>query len=172
MATSLLEPPFSPNNSPISSSSKPPFRPSPNSYFLPLPRSPTATAPICLCAADEIIVPSPPLPADASQEHTVSLERSRDRRKVVRVAWEKLLRWSRSWRSKAKTDVLERTKKVSYFFDYFLYFFLFVLYNSDYLDSHVVECGICFHVSLSLYFDICFFFLNLFFLLNNFWLQP
>ncbi|GAA0166403.1 hypothetical protein LIER_21560 [Lithospermum erythrorhizon] len=38
-------------------------------------------------------------------------ERSKERRKVVRVAWEKLVRWSRSLRSKAKTDVLERTKK-------------------------------------------------------------
>ncbi|KAI3762524.1 hypothetical protein L1987_52954 [Smallanthus sonchifolius] len=37
---------------------------------------------------------------------------SRDRRKIVRVAWEKLVRWSRSLRSKAKTDVLERTNKV------------------------------------------------------------
>ncbi|KAL1349649.1 hypothetical protein HN51_026162 [Arachis hypogaea] len=37
---------------------------------------------------------------------------TRDRRRAVRVAWEKLVRWSRSWRSKNKTDVLERTKKV------------------------------------------------------------
>ncbi|KAK3014939.1 hypothetical protein RJ639_009955, partial [Escallonia herrerae] len=36
----------------------------------------------------------------------------RTAKKVVRVAWEKLVRWSRSWRSKAKTDVLERTNKV------------------------------------------------------------
>ncbi|KAG9445287.1 hypothetical protein H6P81_016627 [Aristolochia fimbriata] len=36
----------------------------------------------------------------------------KDRRRVVRIAWEKLVRWSRSWRSKAKMDVLERTKKV------------------------------------------------------------
>lgn len=28
------------------------------------------------------------------------------------MEWEKLVRWSRSWRSKAKTDVLERTNKV------------------------------------------------------------
>lgn len=28
------------------------------------------------------------------------------------MAWEKLVRWSRSWRSKAKTDVLEKTNKV------------------------------------------------------------
>ncbi|XP_027158880.1 glycerol-3-phosphate dehydrogenase [NAD(+)] 2, chloroplastic isoform X1 [Coffea eugenioides] len=39
-------------------------------------------------------------------------ESSKDRRKVVQVAWEKLVRWSRSWRSKAKTDVLERANKV------------------------------------------------------------
>ncbi|KAI4306965.1 hypothetical protein L6164_030200 [Bauhinia variegata] len=35
-----------------------------------------------------------------------------DRRRAVRLAWEKLVRWSRSWRSKAKTDILERTNKV------------------------------------------------------------
>ncbi|CAI0552298.1 unnamed protein product [Linum tenue] len=35
-----------------------------------------------------------------------------DRRLVVRLAWEKLLRWSRSWRSKNKADVLRRTNKV------------------------------------------------------------
>ncbi|XP_011015385.1 PREDICTED: glycerol-3-phosphate dehydrogenase [NAD(+)] 2, chloroplastic isoform X2 [Populus euphratica] len=35
------------------------------------------------------------------------------RRKVVQIAWEKLVRWSRSWRSKNnKTDLLERTNKV------------------------------------------------------------
>ncbi|KAL1559369.1 Threonine aldolase, variant 2 [Salvia divinorum] len=107
MAASLFVPPFSPNNC---LSSFLPFRPNPNSYFLPLPRSATAAPPICLCAADDFIVPLPPqLTADASQEHN---ERTTDRRKVVRVAWEKLLRWSRSLRSKAKTDVLERTKKV------------------------------------------------------------
>ncbi|XP_010931379.1 glycerol-3-phosphate dehydrogenase [NAD(+)] 2, chloroplastic isoform X1 [Elaeis guineensis] len=39
-------------------------------------------------------------------------EGGRDRRRAVRIAWEKLVRWSRSWRSKAKSDVLERTKKV------------------------------------------------------------
>ncbi|XP_024439045.1 glycerol-3-phosphate dehydrogenase [NAD(+)] 2, chloroplastic isoform X2 [Populus trichocarpa] len=37
-----------------------------------------------------------------------------DRRKVVQIAWEKLVRWSRSWRSKNnKTDLLERTNKFS-----------------------------------------------------------
>ncbi|RDX87104.1 Glycerol-3-phosphate dehydrogenase [NAD(+)] 2, chloroplastic [Mucuna pruriens] len=37
---------------------------------------------------------------------------TRDRRRIVRVAWQKLVRWSRSWRSKANTDVLQRTNKV------------------------------------------------------------
>ncbi|XP_060181638.1 glycerol-3-phosphate dehydrogenase [NAD(+)] 2, chloroplastic isoform X1 [Lycium barbarum] len=36
----------------------------------------------------------------------------KERRKIVRLAWEKLVRWSRSLRSKAKTDVLERTNKI------------------------------------------------------------
>ncbi|XP_065870149.1 glycerol-3-phosphate dehydrogenase [NAD(+)] 2, chloroplastic isoform X3 [Euphorbia lathyris] len=39
-------------------------------------------------------------------------DRSRDRRKVVRLAWEKLVRWSNFWRSRNRTDVLERTNKV------------------------------------------------------------
>ncbi|MQL87102.1 hypothetical protein Taro_019625 [Colocasia esculenta] len=39
-------------------------------------------------------------------------EGGKDRRRAVRIAWEKLVRWSRSWRSKAQSDVLERTKKV------------------------------------------------------------
>lgn len=30
----------------------------------------------------------------------------------MKLAWEKLVRWSRSWRNKNKTDVLQRTKKV------------------------------------------------------------
>lgn len=57
----------------------------------------------------------PPPDQNQSPSESVSLEVSsttRDRRKIVRVAWEKLLRWSRSLRSKAKTDVLERTNKV------------------------------------------------------------
>lgn len=39
---------------------------------------------------------------------------NRDRRRTVRIAWEKLVRWSRSWRSKNKTDVLEKTRKVKH----------------------------------------------------------
>ncbi|KAK6155997.1 hypothetical protein DH2020_010245 [Rehmannia glutinosa] len=122
MAASLLEPPFSANYSlftPTHLSFKPQNSKSTN-YFTPLLRSTTSRAPlsICHCAAGETVVPPlSPTPslqqtAETSQEHNVSLERSRDRRKIVRVAWEKLVRWSRSWRSKAKTDVLERTKKV------------------------------------------------------------
>ncbi|XP_002520875.2 glycerol-3-phosphate dehydrogenase [NAD(+)] 2, chloroplastic isoform X2 [Ricinus communis] len=51
---------------------------------------------------------SPQLPEGAGAD------RSRDRRKVVRIAWEKLVRWSRSWRKKNNTtDVLQRTNKVA-----------------------------------------------------------
>ncbi|KAE8702284.1 hypothetical protein F3Y22_tig00110483pilonHSYRG00053 [Hibiscus syriacus] len=57
---------------------------------------------------------SPLLPQDPDKNSLqLSPERTRDRRKVVRIAWEKLVRWSRSWRSRAKTDVLERTKKAT-----------------------------------------------------------
>ncbi|KAE8657561.1 Glycerol-3-phosphate dehydrogenase 2 [Hibiscus syriacus] len=55
--------------------------------------------------------PSPLLPQDPGNPLQLSPERTQDRRKVVRIAWQKLVRWSRSWRSRAKTDVLERTKK-------------------------------------------------------------
>ncbi|PIA37429.1 hypothetical protein AQUCO_03000186v1 [Aquilegia coerulea] len=54
--------------------------------------------------------PSPPPAAPAPDSAA-----PKDRRKIVRVAWEKLVRWSRSWRSKNTTlddDVLNRTKKV------------------------------------------------------------
>ncbi|PIN15084.1 Glycerol-3-phosphate dehydrogenase/dihydroxyacetone 3-phosphate reductase [Handroanthus impetiginosus] len=119
MAASLLEPPFSPNHS-LFSHANLSFKPQNSKstyYFIPLLRPRSSTAPICLCAAGETIDPPPSTPpslphAETPQEYNVALERSRDRRKVVRLAWEKLVRWSRSWRSKAKTDVLERTSKV------------------------------------------------------------
>ncbi|ONK77166.1 uncharacterized protein A4U43_C02F3780 [Asparagus officinalis] len=53
-----------------------------------------------------------PNPSHSPSAVTAAREGGRDRRRAVRIAWEKLVRWSRSWRSKAKTDVLERTKKV------------------------------------------------------------
>ncbi|KAI3458429.1 hypothetical protein Pfo_015092 [Paulownia fortunei] len=120
MAASLLELPFSASHSLFSPNhlSFKPQNSKPTVYFTPLLRFPTSTAPICLCAAGETVVPPPSPPpslsqeAETSQEYNVSIERIRDRRKVVRVAWEKLVRWSRSWRSRAKTDVLERTNKV------------------------------------------------------------
>lgn len=56
-------------------------------------------------------VSSPNLPEpDSSPDTSIT----RDQRKVVRIAWEKIVRWSRSLRAKAKTDVLERTRKVRY----------------------------------------------------------
>ncbi|KAK0593289.1 hypothetical protein LWI29_034315 [Acer saccharum] len=72
--------------------------------------SSTTTTPRCFAT------PSPPPNSDNESDPVaitnVAPDRTRDRRKIVRVAWEKLVRWSRSWRSKAKTDILERTKKV------------------------------------------------------------
>ncbi|XP_026388757.1 glycerol-3-phosphate dehydrogenase [NAD(+)] 2, chloroplastic isoform X2 [Papaver somniferum] len=50
------------------------------------------------------------IPSSSSGSTTES--RKKDRRKTVKLAWEKLVRWSRSWRNKNKTDVLQRTKKV------------------------------------------------------------
>ncbi|KAL9991774.1 putative glycerol-3-phosphate dehydrogenase (NAD(+)) [Helianthus debilis subsp. tardiflorus] len=75
--------------------------------------SKTSSNIVCAAAID------PPPPPDQnrlpSPDADVALEvasATRDRRKIVRVAWEKLVRWSRSLRSRAKTDVLERTNKV------------------------------------------------------------
>lgn len=75
------------------------------------------TSTVCAAAIDP---PPPPeqnrLP---SRDVEVSLEvasATRDRRKIVRVAWEKLVRWSRSLRLKARTDVLERTDKVNFYY--------------------------------------------------------
>ncbi|KAL0321756.1 UNVERIFIED_CONTAM: Glycerol-3-phosphate dehydrogenase [NAD(+)] 2, chloroplastic [Sesamum calycinum] len=118
MAASLLEPPFSATHSLFTNSHlsyKPQTSKPTTIHFIPLLRSPTPTTPIRLCAAGEPVEPPPTPPSslpETSEEYNGALERNRDRRKVVRVAWEKLVRWSRSWQSKAKTDVLERTNKV------------------------------------------------------------
>lgn len=123
MASLLEPPPFSPTTTlpGAQNNSYKPQNSKPIHYFLPNLRSPTHSTPLYLCAAggeivDSVPEPSPllPLTADTSgHDYNVALERSKDRRKVVRLAWEKLVRWSRSWRSKAKSDVLERTNKVS-----------------------------------------------------------
>ncbi|PPS05970.1 hypothetical protein GOBAR_AA14671 [Gossypium barbadense] len=81
-------------------------------HFPNLPKIPSKPLVVATCCAGTPS-PSPLLPQDSDQNPLqLSPDRTRDRRKVARIAWEKLVRWSRSWRSKAKTDVLERTKKV------------------------------------------------------------
>ncbi|XP_071723252.1 glycerol-3-phosphate dehydrogenase [NAD(+)] 2, chloroplastic-like [Rutidosis leptorrhynchoides] len=73
--------------------------------ILSLPRitcdTAASTITSCYAAANDTRQPPP------SDEKT-----SRDSRRIVRIAWEKLVRWSRSWRSRSNTDVLERTSKV------------------------------------------------------------
>ncbi|XP_031115287.1 glycerol-3-phosphate dehydrogenase [NAD(+)] 2, chloroplastic-like isoform X1 [Ipomoea triloba] len=112
---SLLETPFSSPHSLFNSHSHSshPQSHNPNSlqcfpvkpFHLPILRS--SSTPTSGGAVDSS--PPPPL----SNQDEISLDgSSKDRRKVVKFAWEKLVRWSRSWRSKAKTDVLERTNKV------------------------------------------------------------
>ncbi|KAL2541854.1 Glycerol-3-phosphate dehydrogenase [NAD(+)] 2 [Abeliophyllum distichum] len=116
---SLLEPPFLSNHQLFSTThhSFQPQKAIPFYYYVPFSRSSTSCS-LGLCAAGGN-VDSPTLPTPVTvvseegvQDYKVSLERSKDRRKVVKLAWEKLVRWSRYWRSKAKTDVLERTNKV------------------------------------------------------------
>ncbi|KAL6126858.1 hypothetical protein ACLB2K_074903 [Fragaria x ananassa] len=71
-----------------------------NLYNNPTLHSNTTT---CFAATPQ---PEPEFPDPTS-------EPTRDRRRAVRLAWEKLVRWSRSLRSKTKTDILERTNKVN-----------------------------------------------------------
>ncbi|XP_071710962.1 glycerol-3-phosphate dehydrogenase [NAD(+)] 2, chloroplastic-like [Rutidosis leptorrhynchoides] len=120
---SLFEPPLSTssfftNNSSSSSTSSSHFNQH-RANFVPTPKPAHSlrlhhthnTSTVCFAA----INPPPPPPDQPSPDVNVSLEvasTTRDRQKIVRVAWEKLVRWSRSWRSKVKTDVLERTNKV------------------------------------------------------------
>ena len=80
-------------------------------------RYPHLVAP-CPCSAKNLETESndgevvPSLTYEPSAFSVTVKEGGKDRRRAVRIAWEKLVRWSRSWRSRAKSDVLERTKKV------------------------------------------------------------
>ncbi|CAN6165621.1 unnamed protein product [Urochloa humidicola] len=71
--------------------------------------------PIFAAAADAV---PPPEDEDSSDDDdgdaAVPRRRSarKDRRRAVRIAWEKLVRWSRSWRRRNRSDVLESTRKV------------------------------------------------------------
>lgn len=53
--------------------------------------------------------------SSAAAAAAVAAEERKDRRRVVRIAWEKLVRWSRSLRSKSRPDVLQRTQKVVFY---------------------------------------------------------
>ncbi|WVZ62490.1 hypothetical protein U9M48_012238 [Paspalum notatum var. saurae] len=67
--------------------------------------------PIFTGAADAV---PPPEDEDYSDDDGDAPRRSgrKDRRRAVRIAWEKLVRWSRSWRRRNRSDVLEATRKV------------------------------------------------------------
>ncbi|XP_057520276.1 glycerol-3-phosphate dehydrogenase [NAD(+)] 2, chloroplastic [Amaranthus tricolor] len=69
-----------------------------------------------VCLAAEIVdIPPPSDDSEENPEKVVAItaaEERKDRRRAVRIAWEKLVRWSRSWRSKSRPDVLQRTQKV------------------------------------------------------------
>ncbi|GJR79119.1 glycerol-3-phosphate dehydrogenase [NAD(+)] 2, chloroplastic [Tanacetum coccineum] len=98
-SSSLLEPAFQFSNN---------FSPTPKPHLLHTNFSPK---PLTVCTA--AINPPPPPPPPEQIPTEVALEAAsatRDRRKIVRVAWEKLVRWSRTLRLKAKTDVLEHSR--------------------------------------------------------------
>ncbi|GKU91264.1 hypothetical protein SLEP1_g5163 [Rubroshorea leprosula] len=108
----LLEPALFFNMTPFLTSRSSQF----NEIHLPNLHSKPIVITTC-CASTPPFLSSSTLPEDAYPEPlNNSPDRTMDRRKVVRLAWEKLVRWSRSWRSKAKTDILERTNKVSFLF--------------------------------------------------------
>ncbi|XP_072968926.1 glycerol-3-phosphate dehydrogenase [NAD(+)] 2, chloroplastic isoform X1 [Typha angustifolia] len=84
----------------------------PNPFVLSTSSSP----PSCPCSAGTLdpdpAAENPNLNPNYNSIASTRVEGGRDRRRAVRIAWEKLVRWSRSWRSKNKSDVLEKTKKV------------------------------------------------------------
>ncbi|KAJ8763983.1 hypothetical protein K2173_004848 [Erythroxylum novogranatense] len=80
-----------------------------------LPLEPTLSNISAKARSFSLTVPplSPETPQSIELDQTISdSDSSRDRRKVVRLAWEKLVRWSRTWRSRSRPDVLQRTHKV------------------------------------------------------------
>ncbi|CAK9157546.1 unnamed protein product [Ilex paraguariensis] len=68
---------------------------------------------VCMCFVDETVKPLPPPSQNPDLISDTDPVSTTEHRRVVRLAWEKLVRWSRSWQSKAATnDVLGRTNKV------------------------------------------------------------
>lgn len=65
-------------------------------------------------ATDAVPLPEDEDSSDDDADDDAAPRRSgrRDRRRAVRVAWEKLVQWSRSWRRRNRSDVLETTRKV------------------------------------------------------------
>ncbi|KAI8564389.1 hypothetical protein RHMOL_Rhmol03G0177300 [Rhododendron molle] len=117
----MVEPPFSNPlfSSKISHNLKSVHCSSQAPNFLPIRYNNRVTTTACSCSAENVD-PAPVLlphsivfSRNPNLSSDISNRTTKDRREVVRLAWEKLVRWSRSWRSKAKTDdVLERTNKV------------------------------------------------------------
>ncbi|XP_050946690.1 glycerol-3-phosphate dehydrogenase [NAD(+)] 2, chloroplastic isoform X3 [Cucumis melo] len=109
-----METPFMdlPSNNPFSTLNHPSFSHTyPSRLTIPSLSSPNypTTSPLRFCANTT----PPPILQDTDALLDSGPERTQNRRRVVRIAWEKLVRWSRSLRFKAKTDVLERTNKVA-----------------------------------------------------------
>ncbi|KAM0894768.1 hypothetical protein ACQ4PT_024237 [Festuca glaucescens] len=77
---------------------------------IPTPRSRITTARHCLLPICTASTDAPP--PDAETDEDAPRSARKDRRRIVRIAWEKLVRWSRSWRRRNRSDVLETTRKV------------------------------------------------------------
>lgn len=123
MSSVLLEPPLAaaavPAPPPFRSSLPLPFSLSSqrpyniNNNFRPISLIHSLSNPNTSSTTGHDIINTTNITLEQEQDHEEEEDPTKkDQRKVVRIAWEKLVRWSRSWRSKAKTDVLERTNKV------------------------------------------------------------
>ncbi|CAM0905755.1 unnamed protein product [Alopecurus aequalis] len=77
----------------------------------PTPRLRITTARLRLLPIRAAGTHAPPPDAETDEEEAPRSAR-KDRRRIVRIAWEKLVRWSRSWRRRNRSDVLETTRKV------------------------------------------------------------
>jgi hypothetical protein len=77
-----------------------------------LSRSPPHSLPPCACSAGTLDPDPDPFPTSTTTSPSSGGAKDTTRRRAVRIAWEKLVRWSRSWRSRNKSDVLEKITKV------------------------------------------------------------
>uniref|UniRef100_A0A0E0LIN3 Glycerol-3-phosphate dehydrogenase [NAD(+)] n=1 Tax=Oryza punctata TaxID=4537 RepID=A0A0E0LIN3_ORYPU len=85
---------------------------SPTRHRLSLVSSGATDATLSVAAAEEKADAGEAAAEEKAQRGGGGVGGGKERRRVVRKAWEKLVRWSRSWRRRNRSDVLETTRKV------------------------------------------------------------